>query len=114
MGFRLKPIPYDLSGPSVFKEDLGSGVLGVTNKQGTIAINKNLKEEHIDEVVCHEKVHEEQIRRGDLSYDGDNIYWKGRKYNQKAHMVREAKNTPWEKEAYIKSNTKHGQSKYGI
>ncbi len=114
MPFKLGNKPIELNGPSVYYEDLGPGVLGQTNKNGTIAINLKLSPKFVDEVIEHEKVHINQISRGDLTYDDDNIYWKGKKFNKELHMVRNSKDTPWEKEAYTKSNTKHGDTKYNI
>jgi len=46
-------------------------------------------------------IHIDQIKRGDLDYDDNNVYWKGRKYSRKS-MKEGAKNLPWEKEAYSK------------
>jgi len=40
--------------------------------------------------------------RGDLNYDNNYVYWKGKKYSR-ATMVEGAKNLPWEKEAYNKT-----------
>ncbi len=42
------------------------------------------------------------MKRGDLDYDDDYVYWKGKKYSR-ATMKEGAKNLPWEKEAYKKS-----------
>ena len=44
-------------------------------------------------------VHIDQFRRGDLDYDGKNVYWKGKVYPRNK-MKEGAKNLPWEKEAY--------------
>jgi hypothetical protein len=41
------------------------------------------------------------MERGDLDYDDDYVYWKGKKYSR-ANMKEGAKNLPWEKEAYNK------------
>ena len=56
------------------------GVLGKANNNGTIVINKDIKDpKQIDDVVDHEKVHIDQMKRGDLDYDDKNVYWKGKK-----------------------------------
>ena len=39
------------------------------------------------------------MERGDLDYDNDNVYWKGRKI-PRSTMDEGNKNLPWEKEAY--------------
>ena len=79
------------------------GVLGKANNNGTIIINKDIKDpKQIDDVVEHEKVHINQMKRGDLDYDDKYVYWKGKKYSR-ASMKEGAKNLPWEKEAYTKT-----------
>jgi hypothetical protein len=47
-------------------------------------------------------VHIDQMKRGDLDYDNENVYWKGKKYSR-ADMEEGAKNLPWEAEAYKRS-----------
>jgi len=76
------------------------GVLGKANNNGTIIINKDINDvKQIDDVIKHEKVHIDQMKRGDLNYDDKYVYWKGKKYSR-AQMKEGAKNLPWEKEAY--------------
>jgi hypothetical protein len=76
------------------------GVLGKANNNGTIIINKDIKDpKQIDSVVNHEMVHINQMKRGDLNYDDKYVYWKGKKYSR-AQMKEGAKNLPWEAEAY--------------
>ena len=52
-------------------------------------------------IIDHEKVHLDQMDRGDLDYDDETVTWKGKKYSR-ADMKEGAKNLPWEKEAYNK------------
>jgi len=83
-------------------EENGMGkVEGVTLNDGTIVVNKNLSKKKKDVAISHEKVHRDQILRGDLSYDDENVYWKGKKH-PRALMKEGASNLPWEKEAYKK------------
>jgi len=77
------------------------GVMGKANKNGTIILNKDLDPSQCDKVIAHEKVHIDQMKRGDLDYDDNNVYWKGKKYSR-AQMQEGAKNLPWEAEAYRK------------
>ena len=56
----------------------------------------------MQKVVNHEEVHIDQVKRGDLDYDDDNVYWKGKVY-PRSKMDEGAKNLPWEAEAYKKS-----------
>jgi hypothetical protein len=84
----------------LYKVDMEEGVLGKANDNGTIVINKELTDPNqIKGVIDHEKVHLDQMDRGDLSYDNDTVTWKGKKYSR-ASMKEGAKNLPWEKEAY--------------
>ena len=79
------------------------GTLGMATNNGSILINKDIKDpKQISDVTDHEMVHVDQIKRGDLDYDDDNVYWKGKKYSR-ASMKEGAKNLPWEKEAYKKA-----------
>ena len=76
------------------------GVMGKANNNGTIIINKDLDpEQDVKMLLDHEKVHIDQMERGDLDYDDDNVYWKGKTYSR-ADMEEGAKNLPWEAEAY--------------
>ena len=101
MAFKLNP-PFSCDNTPVYQVDTEEGVLGMANKNGTILVNKYLSPAKAKEVVKHEMVHVDQIKRGDLDYDDNNVYWKGKKYSRKS-MKEGAKNLPWEKEAYSKS-----------
>tara|TARA_Y100000389_G_scaffold201531_1_gene244459 strand:- start:1129 stop:2574 length:1446 start_codon:yes stop_codon:yes gene_type:complete len=87
----------------IVKVDMEDGVLGKANDDGTIHINKNVTDpKQIKEIVEHESVHIDQMKRGDLSYNDNSVTWKGKKYSR-AKMNEGAKNLPWEKEAYEKA-----------
>ena len=101
MAFKLNP-PFSCDNTPVYQVDTEEGVLGMANKNGTILVNKYLSPAKAKEVIKHEMVHVDQIKRGDLDYDDNNVYWKGKKYSRKS-MKEGAKNLPWEKEAYSKS-----------
>ena len=95
--------PYAGDNTPIYQVDMEDGVLGKANNNGTIIINKDIKDpKQIDDVVEHEKVHIDQMKRGDLDYDDKYVYWKGKKYSR-ASMKEGAKNLPWEKEAYTKT-----------
>jgi len=85
----------------IYERDLEPGVMGEANNNGSILINKNMSQLDKQKAVSHEKVHLDQMERGDLDYDNNNVYWKGKKYSR-ASMIEGAKNLPWEKEAYSK------------
>tara|TARA_B100000900_G_C20488476_1_gene678514 strand:+ start:767 stop:1075 length:309 start_codon:yes stop_codon:yes gene_type:complete len=102
MAFKLTNPPYNMDRTPVYHVDMEEGVMGKANNNGTIIINKNVKPEDEQDVVNHEMVHIDQMRRGDLDYDDNYVYWKGKKYSR-ATMKEGAKNLPWEAEAYRKS-----------
>ena len=103
MGFIMKGAPYFNDNTPIYSIDMENGVLGKANNNGTIVINKDIKDpKQIDDVIEHEKIHIDQMKRGDLDYDDNNVYWKGKKYSR-AKMKEGAKNLPWEKEAYAKT-----------
>ena len=102
MAFKLTNPPYKIDNTPVYHVDMEAGVMGKANNNGTIILNKDLKPHQIPEVIAHERVHIDQMRRGDLDYDDKYVYWKGRKYSR-AQMKEGAKNLPWEAEAYKKA-----------
>jgi len=100
MSFIMKGAPYSTDNTPIYHVDMEDGVLGKANNNGSITLNNKLKDpEQIDDVIDHEMVHIDQMKRGDLDYDDNNVIWKGKKYSR-ASMKEGAKNLPWEKEAY--------------
>ena len=99
MAFKLTNPPYTLDNTPIYHVDMEDGVMGKANNNGTIIINKDLDPKMLDKVVKHEMVHIDQMKRGDLDYDDDNVYWKGKTYSRDK-MNEGAKNLPWENEAY--------------
>jgi len=102
MAFKLNNPPYKIDNTPIYHVDMEEGVMGKANNNGTIIINKDLNPSQIDDVVAHEKIHIEQMERGDLDYDNENVYWKGKTYSR-ADMAEGAKDLPWEAEAYKRS-----------
>jgi hypothetical protein len=99
----MKGAPYSADNTPIYHVDMEDGVLGKANNNGSITLNNKLKDpEQIDDVIDHEMVHIDQMKRGDLDYDDNNVIWKGKKYSR-ASMKEGAKNLPWEKEAYNKT-----------
>ena len=99
MAFKLNNPPYKLNSVPVYHVDMEEGVMGKANNNGTIIINKDLDPNKVKGVIKHEMVHINQMQRGDLDYDDDCVYWKGKCY-PRASMKEGAKNLPWEAEAY--------------
>jgi hypothetical protein len=100
MAFKITP-PYSMDNTPIYNVNMEDGVMGKANKNGTIILNKDLDPSQCEKVIAHEKVHIDQMKRGDLDYDDQNVYWKGKKYSR-AQMKEGAKNLPWEAEAYRK------------
>ena len=99
MSFKLTP-PFDKNPTPIVNMPLEKGVLGRADKRGNILINKDIKDpKQIDEVISHESVHIDQMKRGDLDYDDKNVYWKGKKY-LRSSFDESDKKLPWEKPAY--------------
>ena len=101
MAFKLTP-PFPIDNTPIYHVDMEDGVLGKANNNGTIIINEDVKPENIHKVVAHEKVHIDQMRRGDLDYDDCNVDWKG-KVIQRSSIKEGAHDLPWEAEAYKKT-----------
>ena len=102
MAFKLNNPPYIVDNTPIYKIDMEDGVMGKANNNGSIVLNKNLDPSEVEDVISHEKVHLDQMERGDLDYDDDNVYWKGKTYSR-AKMQEGAKNLPLEAEAYKKA-----------
>ncbi len=102
MAFKLTNPPYSSENTPIYRVDMENGVLGKANNNGTIILNNNLSPLQEQSVINHEMVHIDQMKRGDLDYDDNYVYWKGKKYSR-AQMKEGAKNLPWEAEAYKNS-----------
>ena len=103
MAFKLNNPPYnkeELSIP-IYRVDMEDNVMGKANNNGTIIINKDVGNEDAEKVIEHEKVHIDQMKRGDLNYDDENVYWKGKTYSR-SEMNEGDSALPWEEEAYKK------------
>ncbi len=101
MAFKISA-PYKIIDTPIYHKDLGDDTNGLATNKGTIILNKNLSPIKEKDVIDHEMVHINQMKRGDLDYDGENVYWKGKTYSR-ADMEEGAKNLPWEAEAYKKA-----------
>jgi len=83
----------------IYQIDTEEGVMGQANNNGSIVVDKNLSPLEQEDVVRHEKVHLDQMKRGDLEYNDDSVTWKGKKYSR-AEMDEGNRKLPWEVEAY--------------
>ena len=93
-----------MGGSPVIVKDLEPGIKGEANDDGTIYIDESvdLNSSAAKKIIAHEEVHMDQMDRGDLSYDEENVYWKGNTYPREK-MNEGSKHLPWEKEAYNKT-----------
>ena len=107
MGFKLKN-PYDmrLMNTSVSHVEDDVNVLGRTTSAGNITLSKDIPNEHIKSVIKPELGHVDDVKNGDLSWDDDFFYWKGKKYSKAQWQGK--KNAPWEKDANGESGTNYG------
>ena len=99
MAFKLNNPPYNTDNTPVYHVKMEEGVLGKANNNLTIIINEDVPATKTQDVIDHEMVHIEQMKRGDLNYDDDYVYWKGKKYSR-SKMNEGAHDLPWEAEAY--------------
>ena len=100
--FKMKP-PIHVDNTPVYTTHIEDGALGKGNSNGTILVSEDLHPENIQSIVDHEKVHIDQMKRGDLTYDDEAVYWKGKAY-PRSEMDEGNPNLPWEKEAYSKTD----------
>jgi|TARA_R100000084_G_C4566424_1_gene107083 hypothetical protein len=111
-GYKMKPkrgelFNYDRSAfddAPIIKKKLEKGVKAEANKDGSIYVDPSvdLASKQGKKIIEHEKVHLDQFARGDLDYDAETVTWKGETINRK-NINEGAKNLPWEKEAYDKT-----------
>ena len=103
MSFIMKGAPYNMDNTPIYSTDMDDNVLGMAQNNGTILINKNVSplELQKNKTISHEKVHIDQMNRGDLDYTDTHVMWKGKK-NSIANMKEGSKKIPWEAEAYAK------------
>ena len=62
--YKQKSNPFNAP---ILKVDMEEGVVGTANKDGTIHVNKDVTDpDKIKDIVAHESVHLDQMKRGDL------------------------------------------------
>ena len=106
MAFKLENPPYQIDNTPIYNTNMEEGVLGKANNNGTIILNQNISSPaQRKEVIDHELIHIDQMKRGDLGYTDTDVFWKGKKWSR-AKMIEGAKSLPWEAEAYRKVKPK--------
>ena len=103
MAFKMKP-PYNIDNTPIYRTGTDYTINGETKPNGSIIIANDISDpKELANVISHEKVHVDQLRRGDLRVDDKNYYWKGKAYPIKNFKTaQQRKKAPWEKEAYRK------------
>jgi hypothetical protein len=103
MAFKMAGSSYNIDNTPIYSTDMDNNILGMAQSNGTILVNKNISplELRKSKTISHEKVHIDQMKRGDLDYTDTHVTWKGKKYSR-ATMKEGSKKLPWEMEAYKK------------
>jgi hypothetical protein len=103
MAFVMRGAPYNTDHTPIYSVDMDDNILGMAQNNGTILVNKNVSPLELkkNKTISHEKVHIDQMKRGDLDYTDTHVIWKGKKYPRKK-MKEGSKKLPWEAEAYKK------------
>lgn len=100
MKFTIQPF-YESNPASVVNVPMDDEKeLGRIEKPGTILVNKDITDhKKLANVINHENIHINQLKRGDLDWDDDNVYWKGKKF-KRSSMNEGSPALAWEKQAY--------------
>mgnify|MGYP000450848578 CR=1 FL=1 len=106
MAYKMRMGKLSMDNTPIYQMDTEEGVMGMANKNGSIVVDKNLSPLEQEDVVRHEKIHLDQMKRGDLDYDDKYVYWKGKKI-PRSTMDDGNKSLPWEREAYKANKLKY-------
>ena len=103
----FKQTDASVPGTPVLRKDLGKGILGEANNDGSIFISHKVKSgsEQEEHVLMHEMVHLTDMKVGKLAYDDNFIKWNGEIYDRKKGKIfynnewvpEGSKDFPWEK-----------------
>ena len=82
---RFNKDDVSIPGVPIFRKDLGEGIMGEANMDGSIYLSNNIepgsKEER--EVLIHEMRHATDMKIGKLKYEDDYIKYNGETYQRK-------------------------------
>ena len=103
----FKQADSSVPGTPILRKDLGKGIMGEANNDGSIFISHKLEPGSQEEqhVLMHEMVHQTDMKIGKLAYDDNFIKWNGQMYERKDGMINYngemmpegSKDFPWEK-----------------
>ena len=109
IGSRLsfKQADSSIPGTPVLRKDLGKGIVGEANNDGSIFISHKVEpgSEQEQHIMMHEMIHMTDMKIGKLAYDDNFIKWNGEIYERKDGMINYngemipegSKDFPWEK-----------------
>ena len=96
-----------IPGTPVLRKDLGKGILGEANNDGSIFISQTIEpgSEQEQHVLMHEMIHQTDMKVGKLAYNDNHIKWNGETHDRKngkiyykgEWMPEGSKEFPWEK-----------------
>jgi hypothetical protein len=102
-----KQADASIPGTPVLRKDLGKGILGEANNDGSIFIHNKVVPGSEEEahVLMHEMVHQTDMKIGKLAYSDNFLKWNGELYERKNGMINYndqwveegSKDFPWEK-----------------
>ena len=103
----FKQADSSIPGTPVLRKDLGKGILGEANNDGSIFISHKVEpgSEQEQHIMMHEMIHMTDMKIGKLAYDDNFIKWNGEIYERKDGMINYNgemlpegdKSFPWEK-----------------
>jgi len=103
----FKQADLSIPGTPVLRKDLGKGILGEANNDGSIFISHKVEpgSEQEQHIMMHEMIHMTDMKIGKLAYDDNFIKWNGEIYERKDGMINYngemlpegSKEFPWEK-----------------
>ena len=104
--------PNSKEGQLIRYADLPEKVMGYTDQDKTIWVNRKMNPNMQSEAIKHEKVHVKQINDGKLWFDDNFYYWNDKEQGRQHKIPMSYINTgnrdlPWEKEAYKKNSKKY-------
>ena len=73
-----------IPGTPILRKDLGKGIMGEANNDGSIFISHKLEPGSQEEqhVLMHEMVHQTDMKIGKLAYEDDHIMYDGRRFER--------------------------------
>jgi len=102
----FKQADSSIPGTPVLRKDLGKGILGEANNDGSIFISHKVEpgSEQEQHIMMHEMIHMTDMKIGKLAYDDNFIKWNGEIYERKDGMINYngemlpegSKEFPWE------------------